>query len=131
MEKPTARWVKRRMKVQTVSARRIGVLPPAARYHAGMEQNWNLPEQPKRTRRRFWLKLAAGLLFAVVAYGGAYYATVQPGWMIISGVTWGPAWPEYRLPVKPSTETEDLARKFFAPIHWIDRKLRPEFWGDD
>ena len=36
-----------------------------------------------RPRRRFWLKLAAGMLFALVAYGGSYYAAVVP-----KGVFW-------------------------------------------
>ena len=115
--------------------------PLASRYHAGMEQNWNLPDQTKRQRRRFWLKLAAGLLFGVAAYGGAYLAMVRPGnrsWAWGTGLSWGlpatgntarvavymrPAW----FPGDAVT-WQERADCFFAPAHWIDRSVRPRFW---
>jgi hypothetical protein len=25
-------------------------------------------------------------------------------------------------------EYEDACKRFFAPVHWADRKLRPDFW---
>ena len=85
-----------------------------------------------RPRRRFWLKLAAGLLFALVAYGGAYAALVRPVTLLplnfaiatsdaVAGV---PRVPRYALPRWQAR----AAQTFFAAAHWADRKMRPEFW---
>lgn len=84
-----------------------------------------------RRRGRFWLKLVAAMLFAVVAYGGAYAALVRPMrviWIstpieVKSGV---PAQPYYTHLFSRSSGTE--LRPFFALAHWFDRKLRPEVW---
>ena len=83
-----------------------------------------------RPRRRFWLKLAAGLLFAVVAYGGAYSAMVVAARGSVFGwsATLPPAVPVY---LHLFTLYGDELRPFFAPAHWVDRTLlRPEFWGE-
>ena len=89
-----------------------------------------------RPRRRFWLKLAAGLLFAVVAYGGAYGASVwrvpaykqldlskiQFGDMGIRQVGFDPRYAQ--RPVLNS-----VVRILFVPAHWLDHQLRPRCWG--
>ena len=86
-----------------------------------------------RSRRRFWLKLSAGLLFAVVAYGGAYAVLVKPlrlkqmygmGVYVESGVSARPLYPH----LFSSTAGGEL-QPVFSLAHWIDRKIRPEFWG--
>ena len=73
-----------------------------------------------RPRRRFWLKLTAGLLFAVLAYGSAYLALVTPG------MSWGglPRAPAYVVPGYGTAPLEVV----FAPAHWIDRRVRPSIW---
>ena len=82
------------------------------------------------SRRRFWLKLAAGLLFAVVAYGGLYLGTVEygraTGWTSypLLTVTSTRVEPSYRLPLPAR-----VSKAIFAPAHWIDRKCRPAAWG--
>ena len=79
-------------------------------------------------RRRFWLKLAAGLLFAVVAYGGAYTVAMTPlpvtfptprGEMGTFGEVMVQRWPRY-----PS----DALAPIFIPAHWLDRNVRPDYW---
>ena len=89
-----------------------------------------MTDQPKRSRwkRRFWLKLAAGLLFAVVAYGGVYALTVRPSvlsWAGAPGLDGGHVslTPDYSLPIP-----RHVARAFFTPAHRIDRRLRPSRW---
>lgn len=81
-----------------------------------------------RKPRRFWLKVAAGLLFAVVAYGGAYVALVTALAPPSAG-----AWPDPSAPRFPRYDAfgkrERHARVFFTPAHWIDRRLRPGLWG--
>ena len=86
-----------------------------------------------RPRRRFWLKLAAGLLFAVVAYGGAYAAMVQPAGRIVFGAPGGGKLPA-RLTIVPNYRWSAIspavkwAESFFRPVQWIDRRLRPRTW---
>ena len=83
-----------------------------------------------RLRRRFWLKLAAGLLFAVVAYGGAYAVLVVPLAPPSAGVWPDPSAPRFAH-YDAFGRSEERARVFCAPAHWIDQRLRPNFWGSD
>ena len=99
-----------------------------------MEQNWNLPDKTKRQRRRrFWLKLAAALLFAVVAYGGAYAAMVKPAGRLVFLTSRGSS---ARLTIVPNYRWSANSRSvkwvesFFRPAHWLDRRLRPGVWND-
>ena len=83
-----------------------------------------------RPRRRFWLKLAAGLLFAVVAYGGAYLACVKPlpTPLLLGGSGWDPTY--YVLPYYDPRIPLQVAGPIFAPALWVDRTLFPERWDD-
>ena len=91
-----------------------------------MEQNWNLPDKPKRPRRRFWLKLSAGLLFAVVVYAGAYALLVSAA--IVRSNKSGQA--RYDVPWTAGSWQYRVLHAATALARWIDRKLRPEFWRD-
>lgn len=82
------------------------------------------------SRRQFWLKLAAGLLFAVGAYGGAYRACVHR-----QSVWWNdPAIPDslaYEIAVEPvyaDGRWAGASTAFFWPAHWADRQIRPHLW---
>ena len=80
-------------------------------------------------RRRFWLKFAAGLLFAVVAYVGAYALSVKP----IPSWPGGPISPgDYLLPNYTGdyvlTGEDWWIERLFSPVHFIDRRLRPNLW---
>lgn len=91
-------------------------------------------------RRRFWLKLSAALLFALIAYGGAYLVAVRaPPTPVLPLTTIRAGFhfdahslhgyhtfhfhARYKLPGTPV-----IANSFFAPAHWIDRRLRPHVW---
>ena len=78
--------------------------------------------------RRFWLKLAAGLLFAVVAYGGTYLATMST----FDIISYHGAVPVEQPPPfkKVAAYPHSAAELLFRPAHWIDRTIRPEFWGE-
>ena len=90
-----------------------------------------MTDQPKR--RRFWLKLAAGLLFALVAYFGAYVATVgrERAVIVRNGVAMhivgAKDHPYYHVPLWRGAHARLIP--FFAPAHWIDRRLRPQRWA--
>ena len=82
-----------------------------------------------RPRRRFWLKLAAGLLFAVLAYGGAYSVLVdrvtRTGFRYpAQPILWFK--PQYR---GPKWMSDSVLPRFFALAHWVDRELRPHVWS--
>ena len=53
--------------------------------------------------------------FLTVSYIGAYYALVQRG-----GSSFGGPFVTYRV---------DGLRTIFGPAHWLDRKIRPDYWG--
>ena len=87
-----------------------------------------------RMRRRLWVKLAAGLLFAVVAYGVMYAAAMTPRRVLINGVVEDDGvfsscpyavTPQFSTPLPPR-----IASAFFALAHWADRRIRPHVWGD-
>ena len=63
----------------------------------------------------------------VCAYVGAYYATVIP-YRLSSGKVFPmhrPPWAgEVLLP-----RTIDRFNVLFAPVHWVDRRLRPHLWN--
>ena len=83
-----------------------------------------------RPRRRFWLKLAAGLLFAVVAYGGAYLGTSRPliGNWRESQVDYVVHSPHFVLP--GDAISSDTLETFFWPAYCIDYWIRGEYWLD-
>ena len=96
-----------------------------ARYHAGMSGD----ERERERKRRFWmkrLKWASAILFPLVTYFGMYAAMVEPQPTM-------PLFPASELYVPDrlgrTGEPQMLLRNFFAPAHWIDRKVRPRTWG--
>jgi hypothetical protein len=76
---------------------------------------------PKRDGRTAWIVVALALL---VLYAGTYYRTVR-----VIPVERGGIWewhPGYSLrAINPPPHWWD---SIFAPIHWLDRGIRPEFW---
>ena len=69
----------------------------------------------------------AGLLLGVLllvlpaSYMGAYYGLVQ------RGLPWSWRSPAYTAEYRIGGEA---AETFFWPAHRIDRRIRPEYWGD-
>lgn len=61
--------------------------------------------------RDLFLSVAVALV-ALGLYVGAYYAIVTP----------------VRMPGRTETNFTDLAGSLFAPIHWLDRHIRPHVW---
>lgn len=63
-------------------------------------------------------------------YVGAYYATVRPSrdvdWLFTAptGIVVVQPGPEYADFLSSSLPTEE----FFTPIHWLDRRIRPQVW---
>ena len=75
--------------------------------------------------RRFQFSVAALLLLAIVlpaAYMGAYYGIVVRQRMMMGNYMAG-AFVSYRY-------GGSAAETFFWPAHKLDRKLRPEYWGE-
>lgn len=93
-----------------------------------------------RPRRRFWLKLSTGLLFAVVACGGAYVAMVESRIITLPVASppvprvqrgMGQQWIDlYAWGYAAARQDQYASRAFFMPANCIDRKLRPGFWND-
>ena len=89
-------------------------------------------------RRRFALKLAAGLLFAVMAYGGAYLLCVRtptandPGTGIEGTIQNGEImiWvtPVYPFAEGLSFEWQVATLMFFDPANAIDCVIRRDLW---
>ena len=79
------------------------------------------------SRRRFWLKVAAGLLFAPVAYFGTYLTLRTPVQAPWTGRTMDgePLKIMLRVPQYPGGA---VIREFFRPAYWVDQKIRPEYW---
>jgi hypothetical protein len=73
----------------------------------------------KRWKWPTWIGTVIALF---AAYMGAYFATVQ-------SVGWGSAgtWHTYAI---GSYSLPWSVHRFFAPAHWIDRKLRPDQWPE-
>jgi len=95
-------------------------------------------------QRMTMLALVTGLLF--VGYGGVYYSLVDrtsvwihptyfpPSLVRVTGMNisapltiGGDMLAEY--PRVPRWIPSSLTTKFFQPIHWVDRRLRPEYWS--
>lgn len=84
-----------------------------------------------------WPAIFAAVVLLVVAYGGAYYAMVWPRGV---GPKFSPVEkmvPGYRL--RSGNVLDDIIASmddpvesgwttFFAPIHWLDRRIRPHVW---
>ena len=82
--------------------------------------------QCERPGTRVRPRLAAGLLYAVAMYGGAYVLAASPSPLLASAFR---NWPfarrvRYDVLLVPAT----LVGAFFSPAHWVDRRLRPELW---
>jgi hypothetical protein len=72
---------------------------------------------------------AVALTVLLGLYVGAYYAMVEPTATYAKGVLFPPnIIPVYRV---KANWYLDEAGWVFAPIHWLDRRLRPEIWEPD
>jgi len=76
------------------------------------------------------------VLAALSAYASAYALMVRPFLAHIHGESSIPGphlylrSPDYSRELRfiGQVSTEENRQQFFAPIHWIDRKLRPDTW---
>ncbi|MCC7424970.1 MAG: hypothetical protein IT428_32260 [Planctomycetaceae bacterium] len=64
-------------------------------------------------------------LVLVGLYVGAYYSTVTPIWEIGEVV-----YPRFHGPLINSADMSSWQRwkMFFAPVHWLDRRIRRFYW---
>lgn len=69
------------------------------------------------------LSIAVTLAVLLGIYLGAYYTIVKP----IMGEAHYADHRKYSF--GDFMEADNRWRRFFAPIHWVDRKLRPNVWG--
>lgn len=73
--------------------------------------------------------IAAAVLLALVGgYVGTYFATVEPLW---DGAV--VTYPRLHGLITTSAAERSwlLWKKFFSPIHWVDRRLRPDVWASN
>lgn len=73
------------------------------------------------------LVILVATMLLIGAYVGAYFGTVMPLWLE------DPVTPFYTFPGQSfvSLRFHRIAERFFAPVHWIDRRLRPEIWESE
>ena len=78
------------------------------------------------------LTWVASLSLVLGLYVGAYYATVRSSALMIFSYSKKPLdiRPQYRLPGDFAVP-ETVLERFFAPIHVVDRRLRPRHWVFD
>jgi hypothetical protein len=72
------------------------------------------------------LPTTVAVILLLASYVGAYYVMVHPE-------TYDPGLPRYpfyatRLEGRRLTRYMETSRPFFAPVHWLDRRLRPHVW---
>ena len=72
------------------------------------------------------LPAVATALVLLGAYVGAYYRMVEvPDMRPFEGeVAADYSWSHESVPRNPSRSW----RRFFAPVHWLDRRIRPHVW---
>lgn len=82
-------------------------------------------------RRERWAKwTAVGLVVVLIptcGYVTAYFCMVTPQKPGAAGGSgpW-PKWPDYTGPI--GDRDQDFWENVFAPVHWIDTRLRPDVW---
>ncbi len=113
-------WCKTQTRCADRGGSEVGLNPKVtrSRYNRGMSDA--IVDKPDGKRRKLiyamWIAVAAGI------YVDAYYATVFPPRGVICGP--GP-WHSYRI---NGYRLPRQSYTFFAPIHWVDRKIRPQTW---
>ena len=65
------------------------------------------------------------MLLALAAYVGAYYMMVRPVLKPLAPKREVIPWYQGK---SGSEATYRRWATFFAPIHWLDRRLRPDYW---
>ena len=76
----------------------------------------------QQDHRGWWLAMGLGALTILGVYVGTYYATVQrvvPSRHLLTLA----CEPDYR-------HLGGVGRLIFTPLHIVDRRLRPVYWGD-
>lgn len=68
---------------------------------------------------------ACVLILAALSYAGAYWSMMRPydfGALVVP--IYGRPWSEEPI----DEQTHDTVERFFAPLHRLDRRLRPQTW---
>jgi hypothetical protein len=81
----------------------------------------------------FVLPVAVTLAALLGLYVGGYYAMVWR-WGRMPRYSLGPPrYPGLEDKIEPERVSRSQRRRqrFFAPIHWLDRRIRPDAWGPD
>ena len=77
----------------------------------------------------FVLPVAVTLAVLLGLYAGAYYGIVRAVDVTIAGPGANPDGSfDVRYVKLPDYGDDGQSRSFFAPIHWLDRRIRPHFW---
>ena len=84
----------------------------------------------KKPSLAFWATVVVvAALSATLAYAGAYLCIVrQPAFSVVGG--------ELLVGTRRSRIAErwagnpEFCETFFAPAHWIDRRVRPDIWSN-
>lgn len=68
---------------------------------------------------------AAAVIVLLLSYAGAYWSMMRPydfGALVVP--IYGRPWSEEPI----DEQTHDTVERFFAPLHRLDRRLRPQTW---
>jgi hypothetical protein len=92
--------------------------------------------------RDLWPAIIAAIVLLATLYVGAYFGTIRRSGNFFdefhpqyvrseidtnaSGLFGGPRLVEW---TDEQHRTQDFLERLFAPIHWIDRRLRPRYWN--
>jgi hypothetical protein len=83
---------------------------------------------PRQPSAGFWLTVAlVAVLVPTCAYVTAYFCMVtprKPGGA--GGIGPWPKWADYTGP--NGDRDQDFWENVFAPVHWVDTRLRPDVW---
>jgi hypothetical protein len=75
--------------------------------------------EPRKTSSIPWIGVAVAMLL-LAGYVVAYYGTVAGA---------GRRGVAIYHPLIEQSFRRDNVRAFFAPMHWLDRRLHPHFWN--
>ncbi len=93
-------------------------------------------EQKADSQVAMWAVVVT-VIAAISTYIGAYFSMVRPDDIIVShsvansdrGVSLSPDYSGKAEHDGESVRNQRALMRFFAPIHWLDRKARPKTWN--